>query len=172
MFLARLFKHDPERDSAQLLYVAVVAQARQRAFYSDMGVPDSLDGRFEMIALHVALVERRLRALSSPLARALCEALFADMDRSLREMGAGDMGVGKRVLAMAQGFYGRAAAYDAALGDAVLLAATLRRNVYGTLPDPLDPQALAGYVERCAAALADHPLERFERATIDWPATI
>ena len=103
------------RDSARLLYAAVVARAREPVFYTRFRVPDSLDGRFDMIALHAFLVLRRLKeegADGAALGQALFDVIFSDMDRSLREMGAGDLGVGRRVKRMARGFYGRIAAYD------------------------------------------------------------
>lgn len=146
------------------LYEAIVAQARKPAFYTGLGVPDTVNGRFEMVSLHAFLVLRRLKAAASPaagLGQALFDTMFADMDLSLREMGAGDLGVGRRVKAMAEGFYGRISAYDAALAGADLeaLAEALRRNVYGTLkpPDAASADAvaaLARYVSASADSLA------------------
>jgi cytochrome b pre-mRNA-processing protein 3 len=159
-----LFRSNRLRDPAAELYGAIVAQAREPCFYAELGVPDTVDGRFEMVALHAYLVLRRLKATSatvSGLGQALFDTMFADMDRSLREMGAGDLGVGRRVKAMAEGFYGRIAAYDAALAsdDARDLAEALRRNVYGTLKPPMAPPegataALAQYVRASAGELA------------------
>lgn len=125
---------------ARALYAAIVAQSRQAAFYQHLGVPDSLDGRFDMIVLHAYLVLRRLRTMGpagEPLSQALFDLIFADMDANLREIGVGDLSVGKRIKAMAQAFFGRVAAYDAALdgSDGAALEAALRRNLYGTRPD-------------------------------------
>jgi cytochrome b pre-mRNA-processing protein 3 len=141
------------------LYQAIVAQARAPAFYARLGVPDTLDGRFDMIALHVFLALRRLKSEGEAgrgLAQALCDRFFADLDRSLREMGAGDLGVGRRVKAMAQAFYGRVAAYEAALsGDEAALVEALERNLFGTVTPGSEPiSAMAHYVRREAAALA------------------
>src|SRR5262249_49402301 len=129
-------------------------------FYRDMGVPDSFDGRFEMLALHVYLLVRRLKDDAAPaaraVARALVEALFADMDRTFRELGAADLGVGRRVHKTAEAFSGRATSYDAALA-AGALGEALRRNLYGPLADAPEPAQLAGaarYVEAAAASLA------------------
>lgn len=115
MILSRLFRSGaPSR--AIGLYRAIVIQARQTVFYSVHGVPDSVDGRYEMIALHVFLVLQQLKASGEGgLAQDLFDTMFADMDQSLREMGAGDLGVGRRVRAMAEGLYGRIAAYEAGL---------------------------------------------------------
>lgn len=153
-----------QREAAAQLYGAVVAQARDPVFYRELEVPDSLDGRFEALALHAFLVLNRLKADGEPaadLAQALFDAFFEDMDRSLREMGAGDLGVGKRVKAMAQGFYGRIRAYEQGLaGGETALADALRRNLWGTVPAPADVHvaALSRYLKRQQAALAAQPI--------------
>ena len=160
------FRAKPEVEQAARLYAAAMAQAREPAFYRDLGVPDSFDGRFEMVALHVYLLVRRLKddadQAARVLARALVEALFADMDRTFRELGAADLGVGRRVRKTAEAFYGRVTAYDQALagdeaGDGAALSEALRRNLYGTLPGPPEPAQLAGaagYLGAAATALA------------------
>ncbi len=156
--ITRLFKRDPHEAQVRALYLKIVEQARQPAFYRDCGVPDSLDGRFELIALHAFLVLHRLKgeAAAEDFAQSLFDMLFLDMDASLREIGAGDLGVGKRVKIMAQGFYGRAAAYEEGLAaDPDQLAAALGRNLYGTVaPEPAMVAAMAAYLRREAAALA------------------
>jgi len=155
-----------ESEVAGHLYEIAVDQARRPAFYSAYQVPDNLDGRFELIALHVFLLLHRLKASypeTRDLAQALHDRFFADMDRSLREMGAGDLGVGKRVKRMAEGFYGRIPAYEAALADDTVAADALRRNLYGTLPD-VDPArlaAIAAYLRAQAAALASQETASF-----------
>jgi len=168
MSIAGIFGFRPAREvrAAAALYGAILEQARAPGFFSSSHVPDNLDGRFETLTLHVFLVARRLKSESSEaaaeLSRALLEAFIADMDRSLREMGAADLGVGRRVKAMASGLYGRIKAYETALedtGDAALEAA-LRRNLYGTLsePRPADLGTVARYLRRQHAALAAEPL--------------
>ena len=141
--------------TADRLYAAAVAQARAPGFYA-AGIPDTFDGRFDLLVLHVFLLVRRLRRdgrAGETLAQALFDATFDDMDRTLREMGVGDLGVPKRVKAMARAFYGRAAAYDAALDapDDTRLAAALGRNLLG---DERAPAALCAYVRRADAELA------------------
>lgn len=135
MIFKRLFGSREWEAPARSLYESAVAQARRPDFYRDLGVPDTVDGRFELVALHGYLLLRRLRAMpnGAGLAQALFDVIFADMDASLREMGAGDLGVGKRVKVMAKGFYGRMAAYDAGLAGEAPLAEALRRNLYGTV---------------------------------------
>jgi len=162
MFWKRFFGSQPHNADAWPLYEAILAQARTPALYRDFGVPDSVDGRFEAIVLHLVLVLRRLKRdfpEGLDLAGALQEAFFEDMDRTLREMGAGDLGVGKRVKRMAEGFLGRLGAYDEALdklpvsGDAGLRA-VLQRNVFGTLPAGQgDAAGLAAYALAQLAAL-------------------
>lgn len=156
------FRPQPLASKAALLYEAIVARARDPLFYNHGGVPDTLDGRFEMVALHCYLVLRRLRA-AGPAAeeagQALVDALFADLDANLRELGAGDLGVGKRVKRMAAGFYGRVAAYDRGQADGTL-AEALRRNLFGTVPaTSSQTEAMADYVSRAGAVLAAQPLE-------------
>jgi cytochrome b pre-mRNA-processing protein 3 len=155
------------------LYQAIVAQARTPAFYARLGVPDTLDGRFDMIALHMFLVLRRLKAEGvggRALAQALCDRFFDDLDRSLREMGAGDLGVGRRVKAMAKAFYGRVAAYEAALSDHdPALDDALRRNVFGTVaPSPESLATMTAYVRREAVTLATQPYATIAGGTISF----
>ncbi|HLJ21570.1 MAG TPA: ubiquinol-cytochrome C chaperone family protein [Stellaceae bacterium] len=160
------FRSAGESRAAGFLYRAVVEQAREPHFFSSLHVPDSLDGRFETLTLHVFLMARRLKSEPSEaalgLSRALLEAFVTDMDRSLREMGATDLGVGRRVKAMAEGFYGRVKAYEVALEEPgnTALEAALRRNLYGTLamPQQQDLAIVARYVRRQDEALAAQPL--------------
>ena len=132
--LERIFGKSPTQRSADALYFRAVEQARQRNFYADMGVPDTVDGRFDMIALHVFLILRRLKqenARSQATAQALFDTMFTDMDRGLRELGAGDLGVGRRVKIMARAFYGRVAAYDQGLkSDDGNLSEAILRNIF------------------------------------------
>ena len=159
MRLPRLFRADRRDLVAQELYGAAVRQARLPAFYRQGEVPDTLDGRFDLVSLHVFLVMRRLTAEGAAgrdLAQRLYDVMFADMDRSLRELGVGDVGVGKRVKKMSEAYFGRVAAYHEALeaADDTALEAALRRNLYrggGAGEDALG--ALGRYVRAAAAAL-------------------
>jgi cytochrome b pre-mRNA-processing protein 3 len=150
-FLLKLLPNNPAKARARLLYEAVLVEARKPALYGDAGVPDTVDGRFDMIVLHAALVMRRLRdegQEGQQLAQALFERLFDDMDAALREMGIGDMSVGKKIKVMAEAFYGRAAAYDAALkaGDTAAMSDVLFRNLYDSAPGHAQTaQTLAAY---------------------------
>jgi cytochrome b pre-mRNA-processing protein 3 len=175
--LAAWFRRSPREADARRLYAGLVEQARAPAFYDQLGVPDSLDGRYEMLALHMALTLRRLKregAATAALAQALFDQMFADMDRSLREIGVGDLSVGKRVKEMARGLYGRIAAYEAGIaGSDPALEQALARNVYGTLAPPPRPALaeLARYVRRAAAQLDGVPAAALDgAATLPWPA--
>ena len=163
--------------SAAVLYRTTVKQAREPIFYAAYGVPDTLDGRFELIALHMFFVLHRLKAdgpSAEPFSQELFDTMFGDMDRSLREMGVTDLGVGRRVRAMAEGLYGRMAAYEAGLAaDESVLAAALRRNLYGTVRDS-EPSAAAlsavcGYVRAAVRELAAQPLQRLSAGSVNFP---
>ena len=151
---------------ARNLYGQVVEQARQPEFYARGGVPDTPEGRFELIAVHAFLVMHRLKGAgdeAAAVSQALFDTMFDDMDRNLREMGVGDLGVGKRVKAMAKSYYGRIHAYETGLagdGDGTLIDA-LTRNLYGTSA-PSGPQldAMAAYMRREADALARSAVEQ------------
>ena len=160
---------------AYLLYGAAVAAARTPLFYAELGVPDSVDGRFDMVSLHVYLLIRRLGAAGEPgpkLAQAVFDAMFHDMDLNLREMGVGDLSVGKRNRAMWEAFHGRAAAYQTALNapDDTALAGVLLRNVWrGAVPAMPDaPYRLAGIVRAVIAALATQDITRLATGQVSF----
>ena len=112
------------------LYDILTTQARQPVFFRDFGVADTIDGRFDMIALHAWLVLSRLRsARMDDLANALSDALFVGFDEALRDLGAGDMGLGRKIKQMGEAFNGRVQAYESATGEQALAAAIVR-NVY------------------------------------------
>jgi cytochrome b pre-mRNA-processing protein 3 len=129
------------RRAANDLYRTLVDHARTPAFFRDLGVPDTPEGRFEMIALHVALAIRRLRregAQGQALGQELFDLMFIDMDRSLRELGVGDLSVGKHVKRLAQNFNARLASLDATLasGDLARLGGMIERNVLHGVASP------------------------------------
>lgn len=128
------FKRDPARGAAASLYAAIVTQARRPDFYRAGGVADTPDGRYDMILLHMFLVLERLAHAATPpetLKQALFDTCFKDMDRNLREMGYGDVGVKLRIEKMVEGFFGRVAAYREGLaGDDGVLGAAFSRNLF------------------------------------------
>ncbi len=151
------------KKAARALYDLAAAQALKPHFYARWQVPDSFDGRFEMLILHSFLVWRRLKnegAAGQRLAQDFFDALFVQMDRTLRERGVGDLGVPRHVKAMMRAFKGRALAYDAALSpgsDPQALRKALIRNVYGTVVPPRDEilEQVCLYVTQCDAVLRD-----------------
>jgi cytochrome b pre-mRNA-processing protein 3 len=176
----RLFSNADRKSegAAAPLYRAVVGQARQPAFYTSYGVPDTVDGRFDLIALHMFFVLHRLKAgdaAAQQLAQELFDTMFGDMDRSLREMGVADLGVGRRVRAMAEALYGRMAAYEAGIAaDDDALMAALRRNLYGTVRDREPPvaalRAVCGYMRAAVQGLAAWPQQRLAAGEVTFPA--
>lgn len=181
MGLFALFRRKPHERAGFELYGAAVAAARDPWFFTAIRAPDTLDGRFDLVGLHVALLIRRLRtdadtARGPALAQAVFDAMFSDMDVTLREMGVGDLSVGKRVRRMWEAFHGRARAYEAALdaGDSAALAAALMRNLWRVEPGPAGPTAearrLAGHAMTVAAALAAQPLDHMLRGEVRFPA--
>lgn len=170
MKLASFFRKRELDDPATRIYGALVAQARAPGFYRDLGVPDTVEGRFEMIALHAFLVLNRLKAArrqgikgAEALGQAVFDLMFADMDRNLREMGTGDLGVAKRVKSLAKGFYGRIAAYDGGLAASDgRLAAALDRNVFAGSAREGAAEALARYMKASIETLAVVSFDRME----------
>jgi cytochrome b pre-mRNA-processing protein 3 len=147
------------KELGQALERQIIARARAPRFFAGLDVPDTMDGRFDMVALHAWLVLVRLQAAGEmQAAQALTDALFVGFDEALREQGVSDMGMGKRMKAMANAFYGRLAAYGAANNDAEM-AQALARNVWrGAMVDD-HARKLAAYVQSARAALAASPAE-------------
>jgi cytochrome b pre-mRNA-processing protein 3 len=181
MGLLALFRRRPLERPGFMLYTAAVTAARDPWFFGEaVGVPDTLDGRFDLLGLQTALLIRRLHRDPDPrgveAAQAVFDAMFADMDANLREMGVGDMSVGKRVKRMWEAFHGRAQAYEAALdaGNRTALEAALARNIWRAGPDqppPAGVAVLAAQAERTAAGLAAQPLAALLRGEVLFPAT-
>lgn len=172
----RLFRRRRDPRAATEFFVKIVGQARDPVFYRDLGVPDTLDGRFDMVVLHVFLVMHRLKgqgAAAADWSRQLYETMIDNFEKSLMEQGVGDSGISRRVKTMARGMAGRIQAYDQALApgaDRELLEVALDNNVYGTVPDTdrAHLAALTAYVRRQVAALAEQPLESFIAGNVDF----
>ncbi len=162
--LTRLFFPSAERQRAHVLYVALVEQSRNPFFYETLRVPDTLDGRFELILLHMFLLLQRLKAAhggrfdaqESGFERELIEVFVEDMDRSLREIGVGDLSVGRKVKQMANAFYGRMQSYEQAMSEGnEALHEALRRNLYGTTEASTENLGgMAAYLQNSARTLA------------------
>lgn len=158
MFLGILGKEDNTK-RAQHLYQTALEQSRLEIFYSEFAVPDSVDGRFEMISIHVFLILHRLKQTDindEGLSQALFDHMFKDLDQALREMGIGDLGVGRKVKAMAKAFYGRIASFEASLSNEKELSEAILRNVYrGQKINTTNALKLAKYLGRQVAHLAE-----------------
>ena len=170
--LKRLFDFGRPSEQPEALHAALLAQARHPAFYEG-GVPDTFEGRFDLLLLHLVLLLGRLREdeVTRALAQDVFDHFFREMDRALREMGVGDLSVPRRVHDMAEAFYGRARAYDAALGTPgnEALEAALDRNVFAGTGDREAPARLARYVRAAVETLAAVPREDFLAGRLRFP---
>ncbi|MBT3552779.1 MAG: hypothetical protein HOO19_18710 [Rhodospirillaceae bacterium] len=176
MGLFDLFRRRQNQDADYRLYGAIVDQARLPAFYSNCGVPDTVNGRFDLIGLHAYLVMRCLKGMANErgtgLSQRLFDIMFTDMDRNLREMGVGDLSVGKKVKAMAKAFYGRVKAYDEGLaGGPEALEDALRRNLFiETEPRDEDVAKMAAYLSQSVAASSSWTIEALEEGRLQFLA--
>ena len=175
MLLKRLFSRSPRTSPVRSVYEAIVAQARQPDFYLSGGVADSLDGRYDMIVLHADAVMVHLQAgdeADKAFSQELIDELFRDMDRSLREMGVGDMGVGKRVKKMATVYYGRANAYaEGRMNGSAGLEGALLRNVYAGDGSKADcARRLAQYALELHNAMSAVPRDAIRAGRLELPA--
>jgi cytochrome b pre-mRNA-processing protein 3 len=168
--LRKLF-HSASPKEATDAYIALVIHARNPFFYESLFVPDTLDGRFELIVLHLFLLQYRLRDENPEFTRYLSELFFADMDRSLREMGVADTGVRYRIKAMAKAYHGRLQAYGLSLTDPEALRAALARNLYGTVKEgSVNALArMATYVMHVHTTFQEIPASAFAEGRFTWP---
>ncbi len=160
-------RKNPLVEFASAVYRRTAGDARDPVLFEACGIPDTLDGRFDALALHAALMIDRLRREpdGEALAQEFFDAMFRHLDLTLREIGVQDLGVGRRIKVMAEGLQGRALAYRAALASGPApLAEVLRRNAYGGRP-PVDEQPVArleAHVRAHAALLAETPRNRLD----------
>ena len=160
---------------AQRLYAALTAQARRPDFYLTCGVPDTIDGRFEMVALHAFLLFRRLKGhgeKAGAVAQSVYDVMFGDFDVSVREMGAQDLGVGRRIKFMTEAMNGRFQAYEAGLAQGgPELELALKRNLYGTI-EPVEEclKRMTDYVKRADTELTALPIDQLMRGVLHFPA--
>ncbi len=155
------------------LHESIVAGSRVESFYTRLGVPDTVDGRFGLLALHTFLVLRRLRGVADDLAQEIFDRIFAQLDLNLRELGVGDLGVGKRVRAMAESLYGSMSAYEAALkSDDEALHRALANNLFGTLPEAPShdmTKPIIAYIRAAAASIEAQPIEAIISGKVEFP---
>ncbi len=162
MFGLLKVKNSCEQEAAQA-YASMLERVREPLFYEGYGVPDTFDGRFDLLVVHAALIMEVLAGegrAGQEFNQALFDVMFADMDQALRQMGAGDVSVPKHMRRMMKGFNGRVQAYEAARDDKAL-EGVLIRNLYGTATNPdLDSvRAMKSYIARCRENIARQSLE-------------
>lgn len=163
----------PTRLLLDRLHAEIVGAVRRPAFYLDYAVPDTFEGRFELLALHAGLVLRRFNAAPAPgpaVAQDLVDTIFAHLDADLREAGVGDITVPKRMKKLCEAFLGRAGAYDAALRlGPEAVAGALARNVYSGAGAPGAADRLADYVGRAGAVLDETSLDACLSGPLPFP---
>jgi len=180
-FMRGLFRPRPAKLAGRTLFELAAARARTSALYLDGGVPDTVEGRFECYALHIDLVLHRLKGQgpeAAEVGQALFDKFLDNLDEGLRDMGVGDLSVGKKMRKLGEAIYGRMKGYDAAL-DAIVAAsvgapdlaplAALIGRVMFNADDAPEGQPLAAYAAACARALAAQPLEEVLAGELAWP---
>jgi len=174
MKLGRLFSPRPAVAAGRRLYASAAAQARSPGLYADLGAPDTVEGRFELYSLHVALLLRRLKGQgpqAAETAQGLFDAYVQALDDALRDMGVGDLSVGKKMRKLGEAFYGRVKNYDeafAALPDSGPLGAIIGRTVLMAQTDS-DTRPLADYAVAAMARLEGEPLDTLLQGEASWP---
>lgn len=168
--LKSLFKPRPAVAAGQALYASAVGQARTPSLYSEMGAPDSVMGRFELYTLHVLLLVRRLKnegVQAVETSQALFDSYLSGLDIALREIGVGDLSVGKKMKKLGRAFYGRVTAYEAALdtSDRAALSALIDRTIF---EGKGAPDRLADYVMARDKVLAANALQSLLAGQVDW----
>jgi cytochrome b pre-mRNA-processing protein 3 len=173
MLLDRLFRPRPALAAGRALYGRAVEQSRAPALYADLGAPDTVEGRFEVYSLHVVLLLDRLRgegAGATEVSQALFDTYLKDLDNALRELGVGDLSVGRKMRKLGEAFYGRGKSYETAFGalpDEGPLQALVARTVYAEA-DAAPAPRLVAYVLAQRATLAAQPAERLLAGEVDW----
>jgi len=175
------FRRSGRARNIDALYGMIVAQARSSAFYRDYGVPDTVDGRLDMLILHLVLLLRRLNrgpsnqtektAAMVPAGQELFDRFCRDIDANFREMGVGDLTVPKKMRQVAEAYYGRARAYESGLeaDDATALETALARNVFGAAVPPMGARRLAAYMREASCRLDAQPAASLVGAELDFP---
>ena len=173
MLLDRLFRPRPTKAVGQALYQRVVDQSRTPALYADLGAPDTVEGRFELYTLHVVLMIERLREggeQAAETSQALFDTYVKSLDHALREMGVGDLSVGKKMRKLGEALFGRAKSYETAfhaLPATELLEALLIRTIFAEA-DAAGAPRLAAYVVAQRGHLATQELDRLLAGEVDW----
>lgn len=169
--LRNLFRQRPDERQGDALYALAVEQARQPAFYTSLGVADRIDARFELYTLHVLILFLRLKQdgeRGEVAAQKLFDVYISSLDHTLRELGVGDVSVGKKMRKLGEALYGRMSAYEKALrvGDREGLQASIARNVFES-EDPAAGEILTRYAVESHERLAVQSISAVEKAP-DW----
>jgi cytochrome b pre-mRNA-processing protein 3 len=174
--LERFFRPRPSVEAGRALFAALSAQARRPAFYSDLGVADSVEGRFELYVLHLVLVLHRLKgqgAQAAETSQATFDAFLRNLDEGLRDMGVGDLSVGKKMRRLGEAVYGRMKGYDRILAEpepAQALEDMIGRTLLeGRIGPEGQARRLAVYVLATVSALGGQPLDDILQARLLWP---
>lgn len=173
-FAAKVLGHDAHRRRAHELYVATAEASRRLEFYRELQVPDTIEGRYDLLSLHVILVLRRLKdekQATAKFAQLLFDAMFRNVDDVLREQGVGDLKVGSKVREYAEAFFGRALVYEKALAGEADLVDALSRNVY-TEENAVHAANLADYVQRADAHLKTQDITALQSGAVTFPSVI
>jgi len=177
MKLSNLFKKMSSIPPERAVYAQIVAKARQPWLYRNAGVPDTVTGRFDMITLHSFLVLEHVAGkgkIETEFAQALFDEIFLDMDYSLREMGVGDLSVGKKIRKMSEIFYGACNGYRSAFEQTgenrhKAIKQALKRNITGDDASPEQLDKLVEYSLRAKAQIEEMSVEKILAGQFDWP---
>ncbi|WP_312147605.1 ubiquinol-cytochrome C chaperone family protein [Brevundimonas sp.] len=166
--LRNLFRQRPDERQGDALYALAVEQARQPGFYTALGVADRIDTRFELYTLHVLILFLRLKQdgeRGEVAAQKLFDTYISSLDNTLRELGVGDVSIGKKMRKLGESLYGRMNAYEGPLRaeDEGALAASLAKNVYESV-DAETGTALARYAVTSRRNLAAQSFETVSKA--------
>ena len=174
------FRRGASPDTISTLYGMIVAQARLPVFYRDYAVADTVNGRFDLLVLHLSMVLGRLwqdsdqeseQTALKKLGQGVFDRFCQDMDANLREIGIADLKVPKEMTKMGQAYYGRAQAYQAALdapGDEALVE-TIARNIYGGSAPPAAAQRLAAYMRQAVGELRAQSAAALAEGNVRFP---
>ncbi len=168
-----LFKKKPADQAALKVYLSAAEHARSPYFYTDFQAPDTVDGRFEVLTLHLYAVLARLKnqgGAANNFAQKVFDLFFQNMDDSLREMGIGDMSIGRKIRGLAEAFYGRVGAYEECLSakDENALVAAISRNIYEEKEKP-EAARFAAYLRKLCNALETQQVSEIMDGRIEFP---
>lgn len=172
--LTRFFVPTSAQQTGSLLYCEAVKQARQPVYYTHYQVSDTLDGRFDLILLQVFLLSRALARIThrdvEPIRQEMVNSMFQDMDQSLREMGVGDVSIGKKVQKMAYALNGRMDRYESSWSEAAALEEAVWRNLYRADPQRrAQASDMTQHIIKLEQGLLKLPEEDLLRGIIKWP---